>query len=190
MASLRAAAHRSLRRFWRHGVAHRADTGTACASFRCPVDILTSGPWSEPLLRGQARRRRNLQRAQPQNPLLAGTGSAPGGAPAAFARAGTYLVLRRQRCGAADAELARASRTTSSSTSRIILCLPESTPRNNGCGLRRSCRRAIELAKRGRPRAPRPHAGRASASSPPGCYLWVSERQQADLDALAAVART
>jgi hypothetical protein len=77
------------------------------ARFRTPVDILTSGPWSEPLLRGQPGVGEILERAQPQDSLLAERGSAARGAAPARARRGPDLVLRRQRCGAAHCSSAR-----------------------------------------------------------------------------------
>jgi hypothetical protein len=58
------------------------------ARLALPVDIVTSGPWSEPLLEGQPGVGEILTRAQPQDPVLAGAGSAARGAHPARARPG------------------------------------------------------------------------------------------------------
>ena len=42
-----------MRRLRRHGVADRVDRSSVARASAAPVDILTSGPWSEPLLLGQ-----------------------------------------------------------------------------------------------------------------------------------------
>ncbi len=73
------------------------------ARFGLPVDIVTSGPWSEPLLRGQARGGRGMERAQPQDSVLAEAGTNGGWcgtcAPAARAQRGTATAtMRRAPC--------------------------------------------------------------------------------------------
>ena len=86
------------------------------ARFSAPVDIVTSGPWSEPLLEGQpgvgevlcVRSRKTPYWLAPDQRRVVRRLRARG--------ARTDLVLRRQRCGAADARARRHCRDGASST--------------------------------------------------------------------------
>ena len=112
-----------------------------------------------------------MERAQPQDAVLVGAGSAPRRAAAALARGRPHLVLRRQRRGAAHAHPSRHYRRIHCRRARIIPLLPEEHATEQWRRLAQIMPAAIRSPPDSRP-----------APQPAGCYLQVSEQQRAELE--------
>ena len=137
--------------------------------FDLPVDILTSGPWSEPLLRGQpgvgeifsVRSRKTPYWLSADQQRVVRQLRARGRGPTWFCDGNDVARPILTRAGIPE---------NSSSMPRIIRCCPANTPPSNGGGWRRSCRPRL-----------------CGASTPPldpamlpGCYFEVGAAQRAD----------
>jgi ADP-heptose:LPS heptosyltransferase len=139
------------------------------ARFGEPVDIVTSGPWSAPLLEGQpgvgeilsVRSRKTPYWLAPDQQRVVRL---------ALARRRTHVVLRRQRGGTADARARRHS-------GRLHRRREGSSARG-GRARDRAMAPARGLEPQGSGSPPPPAAGTVA----PGAYLRVTPSQEADLD--------
>lgn len=147
------------------------------AKFQCPVDILTSGPWSEPLLRGQPGVGEIFSVRSRKTPYWLAPDQR---------RAVRRLRLRGQGptwfCDANDA--ARPMLTRAGIADEFIVdvkdhpLLPREHATEQWLRLAQIMPRTLSSRREAERRQAEPHPAELAA----GCYLEVSERQQADLD--------
>lgn len=142
------------------------------AEFQYPVDILTSGPWSEPLLRGQpgvgeifsVRSRKTPYWLAPDQRRAVRRLRLRGPGPTWFCDANDAARPMLTRAGIADEYIVDV---------KDHPLLPKEHATEQWVRLAQMMPRALS-ARRG--------AGPRGAELTAGCYLAVSERQQADLD--------
>jgi heptosyltransferase-2/heptosyltransferase-3 len=141
------------------------------ARFRCPVDIVTSGPWSEPLLRGQpgvgeiltVRSRKTPYWLSLDQQRVVGRLKAGGARPTWFCDGNDAALPILQRAGISDA---------------FVVAAKDHRLRP-GEHATEQWRRLAQILPPAYEPASLPPADLSSI--PPGCYLQVTEAQRGDL---------
>jgi heptosyltransferase-2/heptosyltransferase-3 len=152
------------------------------ARFQCPVDILTSGPWSEPLLKGQpgvgeifsVRSRKTPYWMAPDQRRVVRRLRLRGPGPTWFCDANDAARPMLMRAGFADELIVNV---------KDHPLLPGEHATEQWLRLAQIMPRRLR-SQHGAPRRAAPNQAAPAYQEPPaGCYLEVSERQQSDLDA-------